>query len=302
MTLSSTQLRGIIGATTTPFDAQGNINKESLQKHVQYLIDRGIKGLAPLGGTGEYPALSTAERQSVVRWTCEAAQGRVPVIAGVLATGYADALEAGRNARAAGADALMLVTPYYTIGDDDGIREYFAHYRREVDLPLVLYEIPRRTNVELSAGTVSKMAKDGSIIGIKYSGANFDKLTRVIQLTGDELAVLSGEEPLFPAQIGLGATGGVLALSNLDPQPWIKMQALVESGDMMAALQIHHRYAELISAVYSEMNPTGLKAAMHLYGFVETGDPRLPLRAAQDHTVQRIRDALSVLAHEGVLS
>ncbi|SMG53697.1 4-hydroxy-tetrahydrodipicolinate synthase [Paraburkholderia susongensis] len=293
MTLAGSSLRGVIVATTTPFDATGALDGQSLQRHVDYLIERGATGLAPLGGTGEYPALSAAERREVVRLTCAAARGRVPVIAGVLATGYADALAAGLAARDAGADALMVVTPFYTIAEDDGIAEYFAEYRRAIGLPLVLYEIPRRTNVELKADTIADMARAGSIIGMKYSGSNFQKLMRVAQIVGSEFALLSGEEPFFPAQIALGARGGVLAIANLDPQPWVRMQTLVEQGDLAAALKMHHNYADLISAVYSEMNPVGLKVAMQLSGRIASGKVRLPLKDAKEATAEWLGRALA---------
>ncbi|MET4580023.1 4-hydroxy-tetrahydrodipicolinate synthase [Ottowia thiooxydans] len=294
MSISTESLRGIICATATPFDSQGKINRDAIHAHVQYLIEKGAAGLAPLGGTGEYPALSPQERQNVVRWTVEAASGRIPVIAGVLATGYEDAVQSGLAARDAGADGLMVVTPYYALGTDEGVRAYFSNYKAALQLPIVLYEIPRRTQIELRADTIAQMAEDGTIIGIKYSGSDFAKLTRLVQLAGNKLAVLSGEEPLFPAQIALGAVGGVLALSNLDPAPWNQMQALVQAGDMQGAMKIHQRYANLADAVYSEMNPSGLKAALQLKGF-DFGHPRLPLLPARQQTMSRLQQAFEQL-------
>lgn len=294
MLISARTLRGIITATPTPFAADGSVDRDVLCSHIEFLIERGADGLAPLGGTGEYPALSAQERADVVRWTVEAAQGRVPVIAGVLSTGYEDAVAAGLAAKAAGADALMVVTPYYALAGDEGVRAYFTRYRQAVGLPIVLYEIPRRTNVELRAETIAAMAADGTIIGIKYSGADFAKLTRLIHQAGDTLAVLSGEEPLFPAAVGLGAVGGVLAISNLDPTPWARIQALVQAGDMAQALQWHQRHAPLTDAVYSEMNPVGLKAALQLKGFA-FGPARLPLQTANPQTLLRLQQAFEAL-------
>jgi 4-hydroxy-tetrahydrodipicolinate synthase len=137
------------------------------------------------------------------------------------------------------------------------------------------------------------MARDDSIIGMKYSGSNFQKLMRVAQLAGDEFALLSGEEPFFPAQIALGARGGVLAIANLDPKPWAEMQGLVESGALAVALKNHHAYADLISAVYSEMNPVGLKAAMQLDGRIASGKVRLPLKDAKPSTIEWVQRALA---------
>jgi len=230
----------------------------------------------------------------VVRDTVAASQGRVPVIAGVLATGYEDALRAGLAAKDAGADALMVVTPYYTLGSEDGVKAYFERYREAVGLPLLLYEIPRRTQVELRAETIAQLVGEGVLIGIKYSGSDFAKLTRLIQMAGDTLAVLSGEEPLFPAALALGAVGGVLAVSNLDPAPWVRMQTLVDGGQMQQALRLHQRYAPLTDAVYSEMNPVGLKAALQIKGFA-FGEARLPLLPAGQHTLLRLRQVFDAL-------
>ena len=294
MSITATTLRGIITATPTPFAEDGRVDGDVMRSHIEFLIERGAAGLAPLGGTGEYPALSSQEREQVVKWSVEAAKGRIPVIAGVLSPGFADAVQAGLAARAAGADALMVVTPFYALGSDAGIRSYFERYRRAVDLPIVLYEIPRRTNVELSAETIAAMAADGSIIGMKYSGGDFAKLTRLIHQASDKLAVLSGEEPLFPAAIALGAVGGVLALSNLDPAPWARIQALVEAGEMAQALQLHQRYAPLADAVYAEMNPVGLKAALQQRGFA-FGAARLPLLPATQQTLSRLTQAFDIV-------
>lgn len=294
MSITATTLRGIITATPTPFAEDGRVDRDVMRSHIEFLIEQGAAGLAPLGGTGEYPALSPQEREQVVKWSVEAAKGRIPVIAGVLSPGFADAVQAGLAAKAAGADALMVVTPFYALGSDAGIRSYFEHYRRAVDLPIVLYEIPRRTNVELSAETIAAMAADGSIIGMKYSGGDFAKLTRLIHQASDKLAVLSGEEPLFPAAIALGAVGGVLALSNLDPAPWARIQALVEAGEMAQALQLHQRYAPLADAVYAEMNPVGLKAALQQRGFA-FGAARLPLLPATQQTLSRLTQAFGIV-------
>lgn len=294
MELTHKDISGILTATITPFTPEGKLDQVELRNHVNFLIERGTSGLAPLGGTGEYPALSCREREEIVGWTVDAANARVPVIAGVLATGYEDALQSGLAAKSAGAAALMVVTPYYTIAEHAGVRRYFDRYRQAVDLPIVLYEIPRRTNMELPAETIAAMVSDGSIIGMKYSGYDFNKFTRVIQKCGDAMAVLSGEEPLFPAHVALGAKGGVLAISNIDPAPWQQILSLVQSGQMREALRVHAQFGPLIDAVYSEMNPVGLKAALQLRG-IGNGSVRLPLEAAKDITHTRLAQAFTSL-------
>ncbi len=294
MELTYKDLNGIITATVTSFTRDGKLDEAEIRRHSDDLIARGTSGLAPLGGTGEYPALSCHERAQVVGWTVEAARGRVPVVAGVLATGYEDAVQSGLAAKSAGASALMVVTPYYSLAEDAGVRQYFERFRKAVDLPIVLYEIPRRTNMELRAETIANMVTDGTIIGLKYSGADFNKFTRLMQLCGDSSAILSGEEPLFPAHVALGARGGVLAMSNLDPAPWQQILSLVQRGQISDALRIHAPFAPLIEAVYSEMNPVGLKAALQLRG-AGSGVVRLPLEVAKDVTHTRLSEAFALL-------
>ncbi len=168
MTLTRDHLSGLYTAIVTPLGPDGAVDIDGLMALVRFQIQAGASGVVPIGGTGEYPAFSRAERRNIVAACVEAADGR-PVIPGVLSTGFEDALEAGRDFAAAGASAVMTVTPYYAPGSQDGMRAYFRRYRDALDLPVMLYQIPRRTTVAATAETVQAMAEDGSIIGMKYS-------------------------------------------------------------------------------------------------------------------------------------
>jgi len=297
MSLTKDSLHGLFTAIVTPFSADGAIDHEALKTLVGHQISAGATGIVPIGGTGEYPALSRTERADVVA-TCVEAAGGAPVLPGILATGYMDALDAGRDFKAAGAAGLMLVTPYYSTGTQEGIRAYFARYREALDLPLMAYEIPRRTSVALKAETYAQMAADGSIIGMKYSSYDMPEFIATLREAGQALTVLSGEEPLFATHVALGAKGGVLASASLFPEIWLKIFAKALSGDLQGALALQKPLEPMLSAVYAETNPGPLKHLMRLAG-KDVGDVRLPLTPPRDETITRLREALDGLEKAG---
>ena len=172
----------------------------------------------------------------MVEATVEAAAGRVPVVAGILSTGFKEAVQAARDFTAAGADGLMLVTPYYVIPTQEAIREYFQAFAQAVTVPVMLYDIPTRTGVAVKAETIAQMAEDRSIIGMKACNPDFNQFARLIGLAGEKISVLSGEEPFFATHVAMGAHGGILATANLFPKAWQEMFALASAGNLKGAL------------------------------------------------------------------
>lgn len=295
MTLERSALKGMFPAFPTPFDARGAIDVERLRALVETLIANGATGLVPVGGTGEYTALSPAERTRVVRATVDAARGRVPVVAGVVSPGYAEALDAGRSFVEAGADGVLLVTPFYVTPTDAGVRAYFARYREEVGVPLLLYDIPSRTRYATPPAMVAVMARDdGSIIGMKACNTDLTVFARTVEASGDHLAILSGDDLLYVQHVLLGATGGILASASLLPKPWARIHTSAASGDAAAALREHGKLAALLDALFSEVNPGPAKKAFELLG-QSLGSVRLPLVAPSAATVERLRAALAAL-------
>jgi 4-hydroxy-tetrahydrodipicolinate synthase len=185
----------------------------------------------------------------------------------------------------------MLVTPYYAVGPQEGMRAYFARYRDVVDLPLMAYEIPRRTNAGLSPETYGRLAEDGTIIGMKFSNYDVPGFIATLREAGDQLAVLSGEEPLFATHVALGAKGGVLASASLYPEYWIKVFDLARSGDLAGALKMQHRIDPVLTAIYRETNPGPLKALMKMAG-QDVGPVRLPLTAPSAETMAMLTAVL----------
>jgi 4-hydroxy-tetrahydrodipicolinate synthase len=289
MSLSKDQLNGLYTAIVTPLAADGAVDVEGLRRLVRFQLDAGAAGIVPIGGTGEYPAFSRAERRLIVETCVEAANGK-PVIPGVLSTGFEDALEAGRDFAAAGAAAVMTVTPYYAPGTQDGMRAYFRRYRDALDLPVMLYQIPRRTTVAAFADTVQGMAEDGSIIGMKYSSYDMPDYIRTVKYCGDKIAILSGEEPLFATHVALGACGGVLASATVHPKIWIEIFELARQGKLNEALKLQDKIDPVIDAIYVETNPGPLKAYMAMAG-LPVGGVRLPLLPPSSQTVSGLEKA-----------
>lgn len=270
-------LKGVMTALVTPFNADDTLDVGALRDLCERQIQAGVSGLVPIGGTGEYPALSPVERIKVVETVAEVANGRLPVLAGVLPAGFEDAAAAGRALHQAGADVLMLLTPYYAPGTQEGIASYFRAYRDKIEAPVILYEIPGKTNVSMKAETICDLASDGTIIGMKYSSYDMAEFIRVAAQVPDNFALLSGEEPLFASHLAIGACGGIMTTANAFPEIWVKIYtAVAERGDLKSALAIQHQLDPLIQVAFSEANPGPLKEILRATGY-PVGTPRLPL-------------------------
>ncbi len=292
MTLTKNDISGLYTAIVTPFAADKSVDHNALAALVTRQLAAGATGIVPIGGTGEYPALSRQERKNIVK-TCVEAAGDAPVIPGVLSTGFLDAVEAGKDFEAVGAAGVMTVTPYYAAGTQEGMREYFANYRNEVGVPVLLYEIPRRTTIATKAETIQAMAEDGSIIGMKCSNYDMPEFIKTMKFAGEKMAILSGEEPLFATHVTMGAKGGVLASANIYPEIWIEIFNLAREGKLNEALKLQTKLDCAIDAIYRETNPGPLKKYMEMAG-QPVGDVRLPLQSPSQDTMAALKSAFDV--------
>lgn len=290
MTLVANDVKGLYPALVTPFDKSGSLDEVALRRLTKRMVSHGASGLVPIGGTGEYPALSRSERQRIVEICVEESHG-IPVVPGVLSTGFADSLETIDDFSKVGAKGVMVVTPYYSPGSQQGMVDYFRRLRDSADVPLMLYEIPRRTTISLKAETVATLAEDGTVIGIKYSSYDMAEFLRVVEFAGDKLGIMSGEEPLFSAHVAAGAVGGVLASANIYPRFWLKVFELASQNRLSDALVMQKQIDGLLSAVYCETNPIPLKCAMSLCG-EHVGGVRLPLLSASDGVAEKLKVAM----------
>lgn len=295
MTLHQHDLTGMFPALPTPMTPAGDIDLSRLSSLASSLIDEGAAGLVPVGGTGEYTALSPEDRVSVVAATVAAARGRVPVVAGILSPGYDEALANGRRLVEAGADGLLLVTPYYVTPTDEGVRAYFRKFRQAVGVPLLLYDIPARTRYTTPPATVAAMGReDGSIIGMKACNQDLDVFEQTVLATKGDVAVMSGDDMLYVDHVRLGATGGILSSAGLLPRVWDRIHRLASRGEIDAAMADHGRLASLLQALFSEPNPGPVKAAFGQIG-KPLGHVRLPLVPPRPETMDAVASTLAAL-------
>ncbi|MCA8426192.1 4-hydroxy-tetrahydrodipicolinate synthase [Burkholderia seminalis] len=264
--ITSQNLRGILPAIPTPVHADDTIDVDAARNLLRYLLKQGIDGLVPLGGTGEYGALPRAERIRMAELSVKEVNGDVPVIAGVLDPGYHDALQAGKEFAAAGADGLLVLTPYYTNPTQQGIRDYFLRYADESPVPILIYEIPYRTRIAIAPEVLHELSRHERIIGMKACNTDMWHFLRTVAGVDESFSVLSGEDTLFPMHLAAGARGGIVVTATLLPTAWHKIQEHVENGRIGQALELHRSLIPLMNLAFAETNPGPMKAVMDLIG------------------------------------
>lgn len=269
---------GAITALITPF-RNGQLDAQRLRENVRFQIAQGIKGLVPCGTTGESPTLSHTEHDHVIELVVEAAAasggGKVPVIAGTGSNCTDEAVQLTQHAKNAGADATLQVNPYYNKPTQEGMYRHFMTIA-DLGLPVVLYNIPGRSGVALTPQTVARLAEHEKIVAIKEATGSMDMASEIVQLCGDKLTILSGDDSLTLPIMSLGGKGVISVLSNLVPA---QVQSLADAalrGDWAAARAQHLKLFALCKAMFIETNPIPVKTAMALAG-MDTGELRLPL-------------------------
>jgi 4-hydroxy-tetrahydrodipicolinate synthase len=259
-------LAGIYPAIPTPVHADDTIDVEASRKLVHYLLERGVPGLVPLGGTGEYGALPRAQRARMAAVCAEAVDRRVPVIAGVLDPGFHDALQAGKDFAAAGVDALMVVTPYYTTPTQRGIRDYFWRYADASPVPVLIYEIPGRTRIAIEPEVLHELSRHPNIIGMKACNTDMYHFLRVVAGVEPGFAVLTGEDTLLPIHVAAGARGGVLVSATLLPRTLMAIHDTAAAGRTADALRMHRELFGLFKLLFAETNPGPMKSVLDVIG------------------------------------
>lgn len=264
--MDASRLRGIFPAIPTPVNADDTINVPATKALMVYLLMQGIDGVLPLGGTGEYGALAREERVRMAGVCVEAVAGQVPVVLGVLDPGFHDALQAGKAFAGAGADALLVVTPYYTNPTQAGIRDYFMRYADASPVPIMIYEIPYRTRIAITPEVLHELSRHERIIGMKACNTDMYHFLKVVAGVSDSFAVFSGEDTLFPLHVAAGARGGIVVTASVLPRTWRVIYELASSGQTTKALELHRRLIPLMDMAFAETNPGPMKSVMDLIG------------------------------------
>jgi 4-hydroxy-tetrahydrodipicolinate synthase len=298
--MADLMFRGLIPAFPTPLKADGSIDENGLERIVAYQIEKGASGLVPLGGTGEATALTAAARRRVLEVTVSAAAKRVPIIAGVLDPGLGGALDTGRLYREAGADGLMVIPPYYTRADQEGVLRYFRALAPELKLPIIFYDNPYRAHIVTAPATIARMEEKRLIVGMKASNTDLYHLDQVSKLVSDEFCLLSGQDTLFVQQVILGAKGGILTSASLLPDYWANVQMLAEAGRVSEALAAQGRLNPLMDALFSEQFPEGVRRAFAMLG-LPIGRSLPPVGELSFAGEARLQDAVNALVAAGAL-
>ena len=280
-------LRGCYVAIVTPFNDKGAVNENALRTHIDFLISKGVAGIVPCGTTGESPTLSWDEHNHVVDVALEQAQGKIQVIAGAGSNNTAEALAAAKHAQTMGADAILCITPYYNKPTQEGLYQHFKAIATDVDLPIVLYNVPSRTGVNLLPETVARLCAFKNIIAVKEASGNVLQISEIHRRCGDRLTILSGDDSLTLPVLACGGQGIISVVGNIAPEKLIAMMNAYFAKDTKTALALHEALMPLSQSMFIETSPIPVKTAMNLLG-MNAGPLRLPLVAMSERNKQEL--------------
>ncbi len=285
--------RGAGVALITPFNTDGSVNYDKLAELVEEQIQGGTDAIIACGTTGEASTMSEKEHMDVVRFIVEKVNHRIPVIAGTGSNCTATAVELSKEAEDIGADGVLLVTPYYNKATQGGLIQHFTTIAEDINIPCILYNIPSRTGVTIQPETMAYLYKNvKNIIGVKDATGNIEMSTKLMTLVDDDFALYSGDDDEVIPLLALGGSGVISVLSNVAPRETHEICQRWFDGDLKGALQAQLRAFPLIKALFAEVNPIPVKAALNLQGKC-VGSMRLPLTEASDKTKELLKDEMS---------
>jgi 4-hydroxy-tetrahydrodipicolinate synthase len=288
---------GAIVAIVTPF-RKGKVDEKSLRELIEFQIKNGTDGIVPCGTTGESSTLSHEEHDRVIEIAINAVNKRVPVIAGTGSNSTDEALRLTRHAYEAGADGALMVCPYYNRPTQEGLYQHFKIIAESVPIPIVPYNIPSRTGVNLMPETVARLAKISNIVGIKEASGSLKQMQDVISLCGEKFDVLSGDDFFTFPLLSIGGRGVISVVSNIVPADMAAMVDAFVAGDIKKAAKLHHKLVPLVDALFIETNPVPVKAALSMMGKISY-DVRLPMYKMSDSNYEKLK---AVMKNYGLIS
>ena len=295
--MSNTIFKGIATALITPFTASGEVDYETYGRLIDWQIESGIDALVSCGTTGEGPTLSDAEHKEVVRFCVERVNGRVPVIAGTGSNDTAYAIELTKFACDAGADAMLVVTPYYNKATQKGLIASFSAIADASTRPLILYNVPSRTGCNIQPATYAALADHPNIQAIKEANGNISSVVETMSLVQGKLDLYSGNDDQIVPILSMGGAGCISVLSNILPRETCEITRRFFTGDVTGAAQLQMKYLPLVNALFSEVNPIPVKAAMAAMGWGENV-LRLPLTPMEDASREKL---FALMRREGLI-
>jgi 4-hydroxy-tetrahydrodipicolinate synthase len=286
-----TPFRGAFVAIVTPF-IDGQLDEQGLKDLIEFQITNGTHGIVPCGTTGESATMSHAEHHRVVELTIKTVNGRVPILAGTGSNSTTETIELTRHAKEAGADGALVITPYYNKPSQEGLYQHFKTVAEAVDIPLILYNVPSRTAVDMTAATVARCAEVDNIVGIKEATGDMNRACDVIRRCPADFAVLSGDDFTAMSLVLLGGTGVISVTSNVNPKGMSDLMNAALAGDVAKAREIQHRLFPLMGAMFYDTNPVPAKKALELMGKIKSGAPRQPLWHMGEEPMNRMKAVL----------
>ncbi len=289
------KLRGMGVALVTPFKQDGEIDFDALKRLVEYQITNGTDYLVVLGTTAETPTLTEEEKEAVIQTVVSTVHGRVPLVLGMGGNNTQSLVNKIRTSDFNGIDALLSVTPYYNKPSQEGLYRHYEAIAKASKLPIILYNVPGRTGVNMLPETTLRLAHDFSnIVAIKEASGNFTQIDDIIKNKPERFSVISGDDGITYPLLTLGAVGVISVIGNAFPYEFSRMVRLALNGDYQHALLIHHQFTELIKLLFVEGNPAGVKSMLAAMGFIENR-LRLPLVPTTITTYEKIRRVLDQL-------
>ena len=287
---------GTYVAMITPFTKEGLIDEEGFRSNINYLIERGVSGLVGAGTTGESATLSHEEHQHVIDILVDEVDGRVETIAGTGSNATSEALSLTKHAYDAGADAALLITPYYNKPQQHAMVEHYRCIAEDVDIPLIAYNVPSRTGINMDVETIVELAKIDGIDAVKEASGSVDKVSDIYRALShenleDDFNILSGEDSLTLPIMAVGGTGVISASANIDSKRMVLMVDSILNDDYTRAMELHYEMLELIRALFIESNPVPVKTAMNLMG-LPSGPLRQPLVEMKEENLEVLKKAL----------
>jgi 4-hydroxy-tetrahydrodipicolinate synthase len=281
-------------AMVTPFDHKGNIDFEKTTQLINYLISNGSDALVIAGTTGESPTLSTEEKLALFRHSVKVVDGRVPVVAGTGSNNTYASIELTKKAEEIGVDAIMIVAPYYNKPNQEGLYQHFKTIAESTELPVMLYNIPGRSVINMSVDTIVRLAELPNVVALKDASGDLDAMTAIIAQTSDDFALYSGDDGLTLPVLAIGGTGIISVASHIIGNEMQEMVKLYESGNPKEAAKIHQRIVPVMKSLFAAPSPTPVKTALQLKG-LDVGSVRLPFVPLTEEERQTLVSTLNTL-------
>jgi len=283
--------RGAIVAIATPF-RNGEVDEERYRELIEFQLKNGTDGIVPCGTTGESATLSHEEHDRVIEIAIDAVKKRVPVIAGTGSNSTREAIRLTKHAYEAGADGVLMVSPYYNKPTQEGIYQHFKTVAEEVPVPIVLYNVPGRTSSNILPETTARLSRISNIVAQKEATADLRQVSRIVEMCDDDFSLLSGDDFTVLPILAVGGKGVISVVSNVAPADMAGMIDAFEANDISRARELHHKMFPLMEALFFETNPIPTKAALSLMGKIEY-ELRLPLCKMSDVNYERLKRVMT---------